>query len=77
VRWLLDLTGSQTDKSEGIKDLRIVADKGHYLQPYAKLLLAIAALRDGNRAQARDLLSWLSARFPKNPLYREELKKIK
>jgi hypothetical protein len=77
VRWLLNLTGSQTDKEEGIKDLRIVADKGHYLQPYAKLLLAIAALREGDRAKARDLLGWLSARFPKNTLYQEELKKLK
>ena len=77
VRWLLDLTGSQTDKKEGIKDLRIVAEKGHYLLPYAKLLLAIAALRDGDRAKARELLNWLSKRFPKNTLYQEELKKIK
>lgn len=77
VRWLLDLTGSQTDKNEGIKNLRIVADKGRYLHPYAKLLLAIAALRDGNKANARQLLSWLSARFPQNSLYKEELKKIK
>lgn len=77
VRWLLDLTGSQTDKDEGIKDLRIVAEKGHYLQPYANLLLAIAALRDGNREKARDLLNRLSERFPENTLYQEELKKIK
>jgi hypothetical protein len=77
IRWLLDITGSQTDKDEGIKDLRVVAEKGHYLLPYAKLLLAIAALRDGNKTKAQDLLNWLSARFPKNTLYQEELKKIK
>ncbi|HXE13107.1 MAG TPA: hypothetical protein VN633_13355 [Bryobacteraceae bacterium] len=77
VRWLLSLTGSETDKEQGIKDLRIVAEKGRYLLPYARLLLAIAALRDGNKARAHELLNWLSTRFPKNTLYREELKKIK
>lgn len=77
VRWLLGIGGAQTDKAEGIKDLQVVADKGHYLMPYARLLLAIAALRDGDKSQARNLLDWLSERFPHNTLYREELQKIK
>lgn len=76
VRWLLELTGAQTDKQTGIRDLRLVADKGHYLAPYARLLLAIAALRDHDSATARRLLAGLAQQFPQNPLYRQELNKI-
>lgn len=76
VRWLLELTGAQTDKQTGIRDLRRVADKGEYLAPYARLLLAIAALRDHDHTTARRLLAGLAQEFPRNPLYRQELNKI-
>jgi len=76
VRWLLHFGGAQTDKDAGVADLKIVADKGQYLQPYAQLLLAVAALRDNDDAGARRLLSDLARRFGRNPLYREELAKI-
>jgi hypothetical protein len=76
VRWLLRLSGAQTDKAQGIAKLRLTAEKGHYLAPYARLLLAVAALRDHNRDQARDLLNGLAQEFPRNPLYRKELARI-
>jgi hypothetical protein len=77
VRWLLHIGGSQTDKENGLRALRVTADKGHYLEPYAKLLLAVAALRDNNRTQARLELASLASRFPRNHLYREELAKTR
>lgn len=76
VRWLLRITGAQTDKEEGLANFRLVAEKGHYLQPYAKLLLAVAELRAHHDDQARRLLSELSTNFPQNRLYRDELKKL-
>lgn len=76
VRWLLRLSGAQTDKEEGIAKLRLTAEKGHYLAPYARLLLAVAALRDHNLPQARTLLSGLADEFPSNPLYRRELARL-
>ncbi|MGC2196000.1 MAG: hypothetical protein WA628_15090 [Terriglobales bacterium] len=76
IRWLLRLSGAQTDKEEGLAKLRLTAEKGHYLAPYARLLLAVAALRDHNRDQARALLSGLAEEFPRNPLYRKELARI-
>ena len=75
-RWLLRLTGAQTDKQVGINELTIVADKGHYLKPYAKVLLAIAALRDNKKQEARSYLAELSEEFPQNDLFRQELKKL-
>lgn len=73
VRWLLRLDGAETDKTLGLEKLQIVAQKGHYLLPYARLLLAVAALRDHNRAQARSLLEGLAQEFPRNHLYTQEL----
>ena len=76
VRWLLQVTGAQTDRDTGIAKLKLTASKGHYLQPYAELLLAVAALRDKNSTEARRLLLDLAQRFPLNPLYRQELNQI-
>ncbi len=76
VRWLLRLTGAQTDRDKGIEELRAVADKGHYLRPYAKVLLAIAAVRANNKPEARNLMAELAREFPRNDLFRDELKKL-
>lgn len=76
VRWFLQMGGAETDKDTGLKNLRITAEKGHYLQPYARLLLAIAALRDQDRNHARALLQGLAEQFPKNQLYAKELAAI-
>lgn len=76
VRWFLRLSGAQTDKSLGIEKLRVTAEKGHYLLPYARVLLAVAALRNNDRAGARLLLRGLVTNFPQNHLYRKELAKL-
>ena len=69
LRALLWVTGSQVDREKGLENLRMTAQYGHYLEPFAKLLLAVAALRDNNRSLARELLTGLHNRFPNNPLY--------
>jgi hypothetical protein len=76
VRWLLRIGGAETNKEEGIAKLRLTAEKGHYLAPYARLLLAVAALRDRDRETARRILSSLSEEFPQNQLYRNELARL-
>jgi hypothetical protein len=76
VRWLLRMGGAETNKEEGIAKLRLTAEKGHYLAPYARLLLAVAALRDHDREAARRLLSGLAEEFPQNQLYRKELARL-
>ncbi|MFZ0964000.1 MAG: hypothetical protein WAO35_24305 [Terriglobia bacterium] len=76
VRWLLRLYGAETDKEIGIQKLRLTATKGHYLMPFARLLLAVAALRDKNRDRARELLQNLAQEFPDNQLYRRELSRL-
>ncbi|MGA2483936.1 MAG: hypothetical protein ABSF92_12555 [Candidatus Acidiferrales bacterium] len=76
VRWFLQLYGAETDKNRGVKNLQLTAEKGHYLQPYARLLLAVAALRDQRRDEARALLLGLSQEFPRNRLYRREFSRL-
>ena len=76
VRWVLNMTGAQTDKQQGIEQLRIVAEKGHYLAPFARLLLAVAALRDKDTRTAKVLLAGLATEFPDNKLYSQELSRI-
>ena len=76
VRWLLRLYGAQTDKETGIQKLQLTAAKGHYLLPFARLLLAVAALRDHNHQEARELLQNLAEAFPNNRLYSMELARL-
>lgn len=76
LRLLLRLTGSLVDRDKGIEQVRMTAQNGHYLEPFAKLLLAVAALRDNNRPRARELLSELHKRFPDNELYLRELNRL-
>jgi hypothetical protein len=76
VRWLLRLYGAQTDEQVGIQKLEVTATKGHYLLPFARLLLAVAALRDKNRNRAKELLQNLAQEFPNNQLYRRELSRL-
>ncbi len=72
----LRITGAQTDKETGLSNLRLTAERGHYLLPFARLLLAVAALRDNDKNQARELLAGLSHEFPQNHLYAKELTKL-
>jgi len=76
VRWILQAGGGQTDREKGVEDLRLTAEKGCYLSPYARLLLAVAALRGKDVPKARDLLSALAQEFPHNRLYAQELSQL-
>jgi hypothetical protein len=51
----------------------LTAAHGDLLAPFARLLLAVAALRDKDNAKACSLLTGLSVHYPRNPLYRHEL----
>jgi len=77
VRWLLKMNGAETDRERGIQDLQLAAEKGHYLSPYARLLLAVAALRANDRPKAAELLADLAREFPHNRLYAQELARLK
>jgi len=76
-RWVLRLTGAETNKEKGLANIKMTAEKGCYLAPYARVLLVIASLRDRDRNTARKLLSQLAHDFPKNHLYQMELARLR
>jgi len=76
LRVLLRLTGSQVDRQAGLEKLQKTAAQGYYLEPFAKLLLAVAALRDGHPEKAREILAELHRRFPDNELYTLEWNRL-
>lgn len=76
LRLLLSWTGSEVDGEKGLEDLRKTAADGYYLEPFAKLLLAVASLRDKHPEKAREILTELHRRFPGNQLYSSELNEL-
>jgi tetratricopeptide (TPR) repeat protein len=76
VRWMLRLGGIKGDKEGGRKELRLTAEKGRYLKPFARLLLAVGFLRDKDKQSARELLVGLRNDFPQNPLFGKEIARI-
>ncbi len=76
LRWLLGVTGASTDRQEGVRLLTLTANQGHYLAPFARMMLSVAALRDGNPQRARAILVALARRYPDNTLYERQLARI-
>ncbi len=75
-RALLWLGGMHGDKPGGMQQLALAATRGHYLRPFAKILLALAALREKQVGLARAQLAELNAEFPQNALFIRELARI-
>jgi hypothetical protein len=76
IRWLVRLGGVSGDKQKGIADLQLTAERGHYLAPFARILLAIAYVREKDKPRARALLVSLRAEFPLNPLFDREIARL-
>jgi hypothetical protein len=72
VRWILRLGGLPADKQGGIADLQTTAKHGHYLAPFARILLAIAYVREKDKVRALALLADLQRDFPGNQLFARE-----
>ena len=76
IRWFVRFENIAGSKEKGVETLRIVAEKGRYLKPFAKILLSIAYLRDRKPAHSRAILADLTREFPSNPLLAKELAKL-
>jgi hypothetical protein len=75
-RLFLRLGEVQGDKSLGMQQLTIAANTGHYLRPFAEMMLALAALRERDAGLARREFTRLNEEFPANPLFAHELSKL-
>lgn len=76
VRFFLKLGGVSGDKQNGIQELQLTAQRGHYLAPFARILLAIAYVREKDAIHARTLLVSLQNDFPQNPLFAREIARL-
>lgn len=76
VRWVLRLGGVAGDKAGGIAELQTTAAQGHLLAPFARILLAIAYVREKELPRARELLLALQRDFPNNTLFGRELTRL-
>ena len=65
--------GLPSDKQGGIADLQTTAEYGHYLAPFARILLSIAYVREKDKPRAMQLLTSLHAEFPANTLFPREI----
>ncbi|MFB3779354.1 MAG: hypothetical protein ACE141_17180 [Bryobacteraceae bacterium] len=73
VRWFVRIDGIQGNKEKAIEHLQIVAERGRYYGPFARVLLAVIHLREKRPHEAERLLAGLVAEYPENPLFHREL----
>jgi predicted Zn-dependent protease len=76
LRWFVHFDGVNGSKTQGIDNLQLVARSGHYLRPFAKILLAIVYMREKQPRETQKLLLDLTAEYPENALLRKELIKV-
>jgi hypothetical protein len=77
LRWLVRFDNIQGDKQAAADKLRLVAERGHYYAPFARILLAVIYLREKQPQAARRELLEFQRQFPNNPLVKRELARIK
>jgi len=75
ARFMLRFGGIHGDKKLGMEQLGKTIEKGRYLQPFAKILLALAARREKQNPLAQKLFHELSEEFPESALYAAEYAK--
>lgn len=74
-RAMLWFGGVHGDRKLGMQQLAEAADGGRYLEPLAKIMLALAARREKQKPLAQKLLRELTEEFPESPLYSVEYAK--
>jgi hypothetical protein len=75
ARFGLWFDGVHGNKNLGMEQIGRAVENGHYLQPFAKVMLALAARREKQDALAQKLLRELSEQYPTNALFADEYAK--
>lgn len=73
LRWFVHMDNVEGNKKKGIDELELVAKQGKYSGPFARMLLAVIAMREKRSRDAEAILAGLANDYPQNPLIREEL----
>jgi hypothetical protein len=75
ARFALWFDGVRGNKQLGMEQVAKTAENGRYLQPFAKIILALAARREKQAPLAQRLLRELCEQYPDNELYASEYAK--
>jgi len=75
-RAVLWFGGMQGNKQRGMEQLAKAAQDGLYLRPYAKILFALALIREKRVRDAQRLMRELTNEFPESPLFARERSKF-
>ncbi len=66
--------GMHGDRTRGMEQMQSAAEHGHYLQPFAKVMLALAYEREHKAGTREGIVVWSSPlEFPDNPVFAREL----
>jgi hypothetical protein len=77
LRWFIRFDQIDGDKQSGIHELDLVAERGRYYGPLARVMLSVIHMREKRPAVAEKLLSGLVTEFPENPLFQRELARVR
>ena len=77
VKWFVRFEEAEGNKALAVERLKSVIERGRYLGPFAKIILATIDLREKRPLQAEMRLAELSRDFPENPLFKKELEKLR
>jgi hypothetical protein len=77
LRWFMKIDGLLCTRQQGLQDLQLAAGRGHYLKPFAQMMLAMFYLKEKQTAKTEELLTDLTHDFPENPTFRTELLKLR
>jgi len=76
IRWFVHYDGIRGQKQLGVEELKQVVANGRYYAPYAKVLLAVACLREKKLSEARAWLADYEREYPANQIIRREIAEI-
>lgn len=76
LRWFIRIEGIEGSEDRALERLELVAERGSYLGPFARILMSIISLREQRPDRALELLAGLRADYPENPLIRKELRNV-
>ena len=76
ARFALWFDGVHGNRQLGMEQVAKTAEHGHYLRPFAKIILALAARREKQVPLAEKLLRELCEQYPDTQLYASEYAKV-
>jgi hypothetical protein len=77
LRWMMSMDEVTGTREQGLSDMRIAAQSGQYLKPFAQLLLAMFYLREKKEDKTEELLAQLTEQYPANKTFRDEYEKLR